>query len=322
LLNYNRTLHKNHASTAMLCRVPSVFRTASTSATKIKFQSNLALAPVDLRALKLKATAEDNYVWQQLFAQCQDYWHKVAHPEHVGAVQQLLKDGIYCKQELPHIHNVSEYLSETVGWSLVVVDGTVSSRMFLEQIANRSLPITNKVRDHRNVMFTPEPDVCHELLGHVPLLLESSYAEFVQRLALESVSQSDEKVREMERLYWWTAEMGVCWHQDTLRAYGAAILSSPQEMRNVLDAQSTGKHGTASLLKFDFDVVTQTSYSDQDTQSKYFALQSWSDLNSCTPKTKMDLDVYDSLGPAPFPVSTARISNSTLASSRVRFEPE
>ena len=178
---------------------------------------------------------------------------------------------------IPRFEDINTRLWAATGWEIVAVPGLIPERPFFELLANRRFPVTDWIRKPEEFDYVVEPDVFHDLFGHVPLLFDPVFADYVQRYGQGGLKAHDLGAGELlSRLYWYTIEFGLIRQPDGLRAYGAGILSSAGELRHSVTSPR------AQRIALDLQRCMRTRYKIDDYQATYFVIDSFQQLFDLT----------------------------------------
>jgi phenylalanine-4-hydroxylase len=213
-------------------------------------------------------TAENHEVWRIL------YERRMATLRETGSVVFL--EGIerigLSPSQVPDLSDVNRRLGTRTGWAAVPVAGFIPAGEFFRCLAARRFPTTITVRPREQLDYLPEPDIFHDVFGHVPLHSDLVFADFLQRFgSLASASESDQEVAEMARLFWFTVEFGLIQERGKTRIYGSGLISSHGDAANALGER-------CRRLPFDLDAVLAQPFEIDHFQDVLFVVQSFDEL--------------------------------------------
>ena len=177
------------------------------------------------------------------------------------------------KDRIPRFDEINERLHRATRWEIVAVPGLIPEVPFFTLLANRRFPVTDWIRAPQEFDYIVEPDVFHDLFGHVPLLFNPIFADHMQEYGKGGLKAHRLSACELlSRLYWYTIEFGLIRQHDALRAYGAGILSSPGELRYAVESPEPRR------LPLDIERVMRTRYKIDSYQQTYFVIESIQEL--------------------------------------------
>ncbi|XP_053652027.2 tryptophan 5-hydroxylase 1 [Cherax quadricarinatus] len=212
---------------------------------------------------RVEYTAEEISTWRTIFRELFRLYPAHACKEYNSNWPNLVKYCGYREDNIPQLADIDKYLKRTTGFSLRPVAGYLSPRDFLAGLAFRVFHCTQYIRHSSDPFYTPEPDCCHELLGHMPMLACPSFAQFSQEIGLASLGANDEDLQKIATLYFFTVEFGMCKEAGTLKVYGAGLLSSIGELRHSVSP-------AAKVEPFHPDTVCSVTCLVTTFQNQYF----------------------------------------------------
>lgn len=217
-------------------------------------------------------TAADHDTYRRLYERQAALLPGLACDEFIAALPSL---GI--KDRIPRFEEINERLHRATGWEIVGVPGLIPEVPFFTLLANRKFPVTDWIRKPEEFDYIVEPDIFHDLFGHVPLLFNPVFADYVQRYGQGGLKAHALGACELLiRLYWYTIEFGLIRQPDGLRAYGAGILSSSGELRYAVTSPEPQR------VPLNLDRTMRTRYKIDTYQQTYFVIDSFQQLFDMT----------------------------------------
>lgn len=217
----------------------------------------------------------DNYTnqchttWKHLYRRQANILVDRAAPEFLDAMKDLEIES----EIIPNFEKLSDRLEKRTGWRIVAVPGLIPDDVFFYHLSNKCFPVTNWIRSPEKFEYIQEPDVFHDIYGHVPLLANPFFSNFLQLYGEKGLrANGKENLHYLARLYWYTVEFGLIQTPNGLRIYGSGIASSPGESVYCLESHIPNR------IKFKLDRVMLTNYIINTYQSVYFVIDSYEQL--------------------------------------------
>ena len=232
-------------------------------------------------------SSDEDAIWNDLFERQMDILPGRACGAFFAGLQKLHlgSDGV------PEFGRLSEELGRLTGWSVVPVPMLIPDHVFFWHLANRRFPAGNFIRTRGTFDYIQEPDVFHDVFGHVPLLTDPVFADYMQEYGRAGwKAMRYNRLKALGALYWYTVEFGLIEESDGLKIYGAGILSGPREAVFALEGRSPNR------IMLNVDRVMRTDYVIDDLQPTYFVIESFADLYHQTVERDFDR-LYRSLNP-------------------------
>lgn len=221
-------------------------------------------------------SADEHAVWDTLFARQSAMLPGRASDAFLRGLDVLRLD----RPGIPDFAALNERLMAATGWQVVAVPGLVPDDVFFDHLANRRFVSGNFIRRADQLDYLQEPDVFHDVFGHVPMLADPVFADYMQAYGKGGLrSLGFGALHKLARLYWYTVEFGLVRENGSLRIYGAGIVSSYGESIFALDDASPNRIG------FDLERIMRTDYRIDDYQQNYFVIDSYEDLLRTTVDT-------------------------------------
>jgi phenylalanine-4-hydroxylase len=218
-------------------------------------------------------TAEEQSVWQFVAEQLEEIHARRASEFYLEAKRNLR----ISNDRIPQLTEMNRRLGELSGFRLAPIEGLVETRGFLSWLSYRTMLCTQYIRHHSRPEYTPEPDIVHEAIGHIPMFTNPEFADFSQFIGHGARVASDEQIEELGRLYWYTVEFGLIEEKGDLKAYGAGLLSSFGELEHAFS-------DAVERREFDLETVINHDFTYSDMQPVLYVVPSYKYLKDVTRK--------------------------------------
>ncbi len=217
--------------------------------------------------------AREQRVWRYVAEELEELQQRYASPFYLRAKKDL---GIRT-DKIPQLSEMNRRLKELTGFRLAPIEGLVETRGFLSWLSYRVMLCTQYIRHHSQPAYTPEPDIVHEAIGHIPMFTNPNFADFSQFIGHGARIATDKQLEELGRLYWFTVEFGMVEHEGDIKAYGAGLLSSFGELEHAFSDQ-------VERRPFNLEQVLNHEYTYSGMQKVLYVVPSYAELKEVTRK--------------------------------------
>jgi phenylalanine-4-hydroxylase len=213
-------------------------------------------------------TEENHDVWRTLYEKRMDQLLSTASNVFLHGAELIGLSPSY----IPNLDSVNQRLNSRTRWNAIPVGGFLPAREFFASLSRRRFPTTITIRSREGIDYVPEPDIFHDVFGHVPLHSDASFADFLQRFGkAATLASSDEDVEMMARLFWFTVEFGLVHENGGPRIYGSGLISSAGDAANALGPSCNRK-------AFSLDAVISQPFHIDRLQDTLFVVESFDQL--------------------------------------------
>jgi phenylalanine-4-hydroxylase len=216
-----------------------------------------------------KYADEDHEVWSILFQRRMEQLERDASNVFLTGMRAINLN----RRQIPKLSEVNEFLAPLTGWSSHGVPGYLPPKAFFAFLAQRKFPTTISVRPKTSMDYLPEPDIIHDVFGHVPLHADPVFADFLQTYGQAALHTDDEKHTErLARLFWFTVEFGLIREDGRVKLYGSGLISSDGEGHHALESKEVDRR------PFEFERVCSTSFEIDHYQPILYVLEDFEQL--------------------------------------------
>jgi phenylalanine-4-hydroxylase len=231
-----------------------------------------------------KYTREDLAVWSLLFERQVKTLKQKACFDYLEALEEM--GAVLNSNELPDFERINHWFKKSTGWEIYCVPGLIDVEAFFDLLAEKKFPSSTWLRSKDKLDYLEEPDMFHDIFGHVPLLSNPTYSNFIHAFGKLGKQHKGnlQLTTELQRLYWFTIEFGLISEQDHLRIFGAGIISSFHESISSLSSKDV------NYIAFELDAILQMDFCTSELQQTYFVIDNLEQLETAviTLSTKLN----------------------------------
>lgn len=222
---------------------------------------------------EVKYSETENKTWETVFKKL-----GILHSDLASSNYLRSKDALKFPQaKIPQLKKVNADLNKLSGFGVEPVEGLVDAQTFLSSFERKVMPCSQFIRHHLKPEYTPEPDIVHEVVGHVPMFVDPDFVEFSEMIGRAARLAKPSDLTKLERLYWFTVEFGLIKEKGKLKVYGAGLLSSVGEIVHCLSSEVERKN-------FEIEKVITQDYDFFKMQNTLFVIKSFKDLKNQSEK--------------------------------------
>jgi monomeric phenylalanine-4-hydroxylase len=214
---------------------------------------------------------EEQEIWRHVATRLEELHQKHASPFYLRAKRDL---GI-SNERIPQLSEMNRRLKELTNFRLAPIEGLVDTRAFLSWLSWRTMLSTQYIRHQSRPEYTPEPDIVHEAIGHIPMFTNQNFADYSQFIGHGARIATDQQIEELGRLYWYTVEFGLVEDGGDIKAYGAGLLSSFGELVHAFSDE-------VERRPFDLEEVINTPFDYSEMQPVLYVIPSYAELKEVT----------------------------------------
>lgn len=224
-------------------------------------------------------TKEDEKVWGMLFNRQSENLRTKGSIHYMNALQEMYQ--VLNPFEVPDFRKLNDFFKSSTQWKIEVVPGLIPVEDFFELLAQKKFCSSTWLRSLKNLDYLEEPDMFHDIFGHIPLLSNEVFSAFTHEFGKlgQRFMHREKALIQLQRLYWFTIEFGVIKEDEMVKAYGAGIMSSFGETNRIANAE-------CDFLAFDIAAILDKMFRTDVMQEEYFVISSLEELYDCLPQAE------------------------------------